>query len=158
MDWFQKEYPDYYQAVVFELTPEMKADPNRHYFKATRDFRYNHLISEPMKAWLSHGKKWKNKEKGLVYGPSHLSKYCDAILRGGDYCGGPNVTQEYYDEMHAYIERMKREKAVAKQNNQIEEKDADTSEKEDGSGRFAAPVKLFRHIAPKMLMESGYME
>jgi hypothetical protein len=77
MDWFQKEYPDYYQAVVFELTPEMKADPNRHYFKATRDFRYNHLISEPMKAWLSHGKKWKNKEKGLVYGPSHLSKRCD---------------------------------------------------------------------------------
>ena len=54
----------------------------------------------------------------------HIS-VSDAILRGGDYCGGPNVTQEYYDEMHAYIERMKREKAVAKQNNQIEEKDAD---------------------------------
>ena len=80
----------------------------------------------------------------------HIS-VSDAILRGGDYCGGPNVTQEYYDEMHAYIERMKREKAMAKQNNQIEEKDADTSEKEDGSGRFAAPVKPFRHIALKML-------
>ena len=87
---------------MFELTPGMKADPNRHYFKAT--FHYNLLISEPIKAWLSHGKNWKNNDKGLVYGPSHLSKYCDAILRGADYSGGLSVTQEYYDEIHAYIE------------------------------------------------------
>jgi hypothetical protein len=31
-----------------------------------------------MMAWLSHGNKWKDKEKGTVYGPSHLRKYLDA--------------------------------------------------------------------------------
>ena len=43
------------------------------------------------------------------------------------YSGGSHLTQEqeYCDEMGAYIESMKREKAVAKQNNQIEEKEVD---------------------------------
>ena len=94
----------------------------------------------------------------LLGGIKYLTKYPASLSDASVSNTRRNVTQEYYDEMHTYIERMKREKAMAKQNNQIEEKDADTSEKEDGSGRFAAPVKLFRHIAPKMLMESGYME
>ncbi|KAL7445325.1 hypothetical protein ACHAXM_009710 [Skeletonema potamos] len=78
-----------------------------------------------MMAWLSHGKKWRDKEKGTVYGPSHLRKYHDAAVKGAAYSGGLHLSQVYRDEMDAYIEVMKREKAVAKQNNQIEEKDAD---------------------------------
>jgi hypothetical protein len=88
MDWLKENYEEYYNKVVFELTPEMKADPSRHYYKATRDFRYDLLISEPTMAWLSHGKKWKNKEKGTVYGASHLRKYHDAVVKGAEYSGG----------------------------------------------------------------------
>lgn len=125
MNWFKEQYPEYYDKVVFPLTPEMKADPTRHYYKATRDFRYHLLVAPPMMAWLSHGKKWKNKEKGTVYGHSHLGKYHQAVKLGADYSGGSKLTQQYVDEMDAYMDNMKREKAEAKQNNQIEEKDAD---------------------------------
>ena len=119
--------PDYYREVVYNLTPEMKADPSRFYYKAKRDFHYDRLISEPMTAFCSHWKKWKDEAKTKQYGFSHIRKYhdADAILKCSEYSGGSHVSQEYRDEMNAYIESMKREKTVAKQNNQIEEKEAD---------------------------------
>ena len=46
-------------------------------------------------------------------------------MKCSEYSGGSHVSQEYRDEMNANIESMKREKTVAKQNNQIEEKEAD---------------------------------
>lgn len=118
MDYMEKYFPDYYAQVVFHLTEEMKADKSRHYFKATRDFRYSLLVGEPMKAFLSHGKKWKDEEKKIQYGQSHVRKYHDAVLRCAEYSGGDHLSQQYLDEMSAYIDSMKREKAAAKQNNQ----------------------------------------
>ncbi len=125
MNWWKIHYPDYYNEVVFNLTEEMKKDKTRHYYKATRDLRYDLLIAKMTMVFLSHGKKYKNKEKGITYGRSHIGKYHSAIIRGADYSGGSPLTQEYREEMDAYMESMKREKAAAKQNNQIEEKDAD---------------------------------
>lgn len=95
MDWFEENYPDYYKQVVFKLTPEMKADPSRHYYKATRDFRYDLLIPAPILAWLSHGKKWKDKEKGTVNGPSHLRKYHDAVVKSAAYSGGLHLSETH---------------------------------------------------------------
>ena len=54
MDLLKEHYREYYNKSVFELKPEMKADATRHYYKATRNFRYL-LIAETMMAWLSHG-------------------------------------------------------------------------------------------------------
>lgn len=125
MDYMEEHFPDYYAQVVFKLSDEMKADKSRHYFKATRDFRYSLLVGDPMKAFLSHGKKWKDKEKKIQYGQSHVRKYHDAVVRCAEFSGGDHLSQQYLDEMSAYIDSMKREKAAAKQNNQIEEKDAD---------------------------------
>ena len=125
IDYFEKHMPDYYREVVYNLPPEMKADPSRFYHKAKRDFHYDRLISEPMTAFCSHWKKWKDEAKTKQYGFSHIRKYHDAILKCSEYSGGSHVSQEYRDEMNANIESMKREKTVAKQNNQIEEKEAD---------------------------------
>ena len=125
MDYIKEHFPDYYEKVVFKLSDEMKADKSRHYFKATRDFHYHLLVGDPMKAFLSHGKKWKDKEKRIQYGQSHVRKYHDAVVRCAEFSGGYHLSQQYLDEMSAYIDSMKREKAAAKQNNQIEEKDAD---------------------------------
>ena len=57
MDYFEEHMPEYYREVVYNLTPEQKADPSRFYYAAKRDFYYNHLISAPMMAFCSHGKK-----------------------------------------------------------------------------------------------------
>ncbi len=126
MNYFQEHMPEYYRDVVYNLTPEQKTDPSRFYYAATRDFKYDRLISTPMTAFCSHGKKWKDEAKTKQYGFSHIRKYHDAILKCSEYSGGSHVTQEYRDEMNAYIKSMEREKSVAKQNNQIEErKEAD---------------------------------
>ena len=85
MDYFIKHSLDYYREVVFDLTPEMKADISRFYYKATQDFHYHRLISEPMTAFCSHGKKWKDEAKTKQYGFSHIIKYHDAILKCSEY-------------------------------------------------------------------------
>ncbi len=126
MNYFEEHMPEYYRDVVYNLTPEQKTDPSRFYYAATRDFKYDRLISTPMTAFCSHGKKWKDEAKTKQYGFSHIRKYHDAILKCSEYSGGSHVSQEYRDEMNAYIKSMEREKSVAKQNNQIEErKEAD---------------------------------
>jgi len=53
------------------------------------------LIPAPMMAWLSHGKKWKDKEKGTVYGPSHLRKYLDAVVKSAEYSGGLHLSKTH---------------------------------------------------------------
>jgi len=53
------------------------------------------LIPAPMMAWLSHGKKWKDKEKGTVSGPSHLRKYHDAVVKGAAYSGGLHLSKTH---------------------------------------------------------------
>ena len=87
--------------------------------------RYHLLEAQYTQAFLSHGLKWKDEAKGTTYGVSHLTKFHSAIVRGAEYSGGLQLTPEYRNEMDSYIDCMKREKATAKQNNQIEEKDAD---------------------------------
>ena len=91
IDYMEEHFPDYYAQVVFKLSDEMKADKSRHYFKATRDFRYSLLVGDPMKAFLSHGKKWKDKEKKIQYGQSHVRKYHDAVVRCAEFSGGDHT-------------------------------------------------------------------
>ena len=125
MSWWEENYPDYYKKVVFDLSPEMKADGARHYYKAKRDMRYDLLDPQYTQAFLSSGLKWKDEAKGTTYGLSHITKFHSAIVRGAEYSGGLQLTPEYRNEMDSYLDCMRREKATAKQNNQIEEKDAD---------------------------------
>jgi len=66
-----------------------------------------------------------DKEKKIQYGFSHVRKFHDAILKCSEYSGGSQLTEKYRLDMNAYIDSMRREKAHAKQNNQIEETNAD---------------------------------
>ena len=53
MSFFQRNYPEYYEKVVYDLTPAMKNNKARHYHKATRDFHYHLLDPKMTAAFLS---------------------------------------------------------------------------------------------------------
>ena len=121
IEFWKVHYPEYYDQVVFDLTPNQKSD-RRRYHTATQDLRYELLNPRMMKLFLSgHAK---TKQGGKHYSFEHARKYHDSIL----YCAklaGKFLTQQYIIEMKAFIKTFKKEKAAAKSEGKCEEKDAD---------------------------------
>jgi hypothetical protein len=122
--WMKRDYPREYSLLVFELSEEQKADLSRHYYTATHDIRYNLLDAKLIKLFLSGEKKWKNKEKTIQYNKDYIRGFHDAILKCAKY-SSYDLPLSYYPAMKEYIDTMKKEKAKAKSNRQVEEKDAD---------------------------------
>lgn len=123
--WWKDNYPSLHEELVFELTDEEKNDPLRQYHKATHDMHYDKLESRWVEVFLSAAKKWKDEEKKIVYGFSHLRKYHDAILKCSNFSKGGKLTEKYKTDMDAFLDNLEKEKTVAKSNNQVDEKDAD---------------------------------
>lgn len=122
--WWQEKYPQLYETIVFELEDTDKNDPTRHYHSATHDLRYDLLEPKWVKIFLSSAKKWKDKEKTIQYGFDHPRRYHDAILKCASL-SKYNLSSTYKTTMKAYLENLKKEKAKAKSNQQVDEKEAD---------------------------------
>lgn len=119
MRWIKREYPDLYDRIVFQLTPEDLQDLARHYNGATHDIRYDLLDPKWIKLFISSEKKWKDKAKKIQYGFDHPRRYHDAILKCAQ-SSRYNLPPNYAPEMKAYLDNMKKEKAKAKTNGQID--------------------------------------
>ena len=119
--FWAEHYPEYYGEVVFNLSPAQRAD-RRRYHTATQDLHYDRLNPELTKLYLSGGVK--KKKDGKHYGFEHVRKYHDAIL----YCSKlakQDLPRNYLTQMKQYIQVMKKEKANAKGQGEVEEQDAD---------------------------------
>ena len=122
--FLEKHYPDTHEKIVFVLTEEQRGEHNRFYYGATHDIRYNLLHPMFLKFFISGEKKWKDKEKTVQYGYDHPRRYHDAILKCcevSDYSLHP----AYRPTMKAFLDNLKKEKATAKANAQLDEKDSD---------------------------------
>ena len=84
MKWWQANYPDLYNEIVFEINEEDRNDLTKHYYGATHDLRYDLLDPKWVKYFISGEKKWKDKEKTKQYGYDHPRRYHDAILKCAD--------------------------------------------------------------------------
>ena len=65
--WWQSNYPELYENIVFKLTEEDKKNLTQHYYNATHDLRYDLLDPKWVKLFLSGAKKWKDKAKKIQY-------------------------------------------------------------------------------------------
>lgn len=72
----------YDREFFVDLTMKMQASQDFHYFTATQNFWYNHFESQPMMAFLNHGKKWIDYKKGITFRFSHIANYHHAIKSG----------------------------------------------------------------------------
>ena len=119
--FWQDHYPEYYDAVVYNLSAEQRAD-RRRFHTAKQDLRYDRLNPELTKLFLSGGVKLK--KDGKHYGFDHVRKYHDSIL----YCAKlakQDLPRAYLTSMKTYIQTLKKEKALAKGQGDIDEHDAD---------------------------------
>ena len=124
MRWLKQYYPDDYPKLVFEISDEEKTNPRRHYHNATHDFRYDLLHPDWIKLFISNAKKWKDKENGIQYGFDHPRMYHDAVLK----CSGKSnfsLHEDYRSHMKVYLDNLKKEKAKAKTDQQLDENGAD---------------------------------
>ena len=122
--WLAVNYPDTYDEVVYELTDEQRADPNRFYHTATHDIIFPKFESKWLKFFISDEKKWKDEARTIQYSYDHPRRYHDAILKCcevSDY----QLHPRYRPEMKAFLDNLKAEKAEAKSNNQLTENDSD---------------------------------
>ena len=122
--WLDDKYPYVYSQTVFELTEEQKAQPNRFYYDATHDFRYDQLEAMWIKLFISDTKKWKDDAKTMQYSYDHPRRYHDALLKCCEVSDF-ELHPQYRSQIKSFLENLKKEKATAKANNQLTENDSD---------------------------------
>ena len=125
--WWKKEYPEFYDEVVFEIPPDYdwELDVN-HYYTATHDARWHLVEARFVQYFLSSEKKWRNAEKTIQYGFDHPRRYHDACLKCASITEKEfGLHPKYRTEMKAFLDNLKREKVVAKSKKQLVESDAD---------------------------------
>ena len=119
--FWKAHYPAYYEQVVYNLSAEQRSD-RRRYHTSTQDVRYDRLNPKFMKYFLSGDVKIK--ADGKHYSFDHIRKFHDAVLHGA------KVAEEvlsplYLSQMKAYLKTLKKEKAKAKSNGNVDEQEAD---------------------------------
>ena len=107
IQWLKDNYPDHYDALVIELSPEQKAN-TRVYPKSTHDLRYNLLSPDVVKLFICATKI--NPKNNLHYGFDTLRKYHDAILYCSKLADVP-LPPEYKPKMKAFLDTIKKERA-----------------------------------------------
>jgi hypothetical protein len=66
MEWWQANYPDLYNEIVFEVIEYDQNDlTTKHYYGAKHDLQYDLLDPKWLKYFISGEKKWKDKEKTI---------------------------------------------------------------------------------------------
>jgi len=121
IQWLKDNYPDHYDALVFELSSEQKAN-TRVYPKSTHDLRYNLLSPDVVKLFICATKI--NPKNKLHYGFDTLRKYHDAILYCSKLADVP-LPPEYKPKMKAFLDTIKKETTKAKSEGKTKEQDAD---------------------------------
>jgi len=119
--WVETEYPDYHNAVVFELNQQQKAMTQIYFGESTHDLRYDILNPLFTQLFISANKM---KNAAAQYGFAHQRKYHDAIL-----WGAKKVRLEfpagYRQQMKDYLDTLAKEKTKAKEKGQVDEQEAD---------------------------------
>ena len=118
--FWKSDYPDYYEQVVVQLTPEQRAN-KRVFHTSTQDLQYNILDPLALQNFMSANKV---KPNGKEYSFDHIRKYHDAIL----FCEGLAelvIPATYKSSMKAYLDNMKKEKTKAKSGGKTDEQEAD---------------------------------
>ena len=119
--FWKDHYPTYHDEVVFSLSPEQRRDKRR-YWTAKHDLRYSRLNPELTKIYMSG--QVKTKADGKQYSYDHVRKYHDAILYGAKLAK-EDLPPGYASQMKTFLKTLKKEKANARSNGNVEEKEAD---------------------------------
>jgi hypothetical protein len=145
--WTKREYPEYCEEGVIELTEDQRGDVKR-YYKSTHDFVYSTINSDITKAFLSSKKYHPNRKtkdnKPIHYSFSHLRKFYDAILFGS-FRAKIALPPQYEMEMKSFIDSLKKEKVKAKKRGETDERESDP-----------IPYELYRKLC-KYAIDMGNM-
>jgi len=139
--WMKDNYIDYYNEVVYDLTPQQQANKTLYPGNnCTQDLRYDRLNVKMTTLFISANKI--NPSTGQNYGYDNLRKYHDAILYGSKLAEVP-LPAEYRANMKTYLDTFKKEATKAKSEGKTKEQDADP-----------IPFALYKLIC-KWAVESG---
>ena len=88
--WLEKDYPETFDKIVYELTEEEMNDPRYHYSMgknkmASHNIYWNLFTAEIMQTYLSGSMQYKDEEKQMKYTYDHLRNYHDAVLKCSEY-------------------------------------------------------------------------
>ena len=123
IEWLiNNNYNDYHDEVVFDLSPEQKANKTVYPGNCTQDLRYDRLNVTMTTLFISANKI--NSNTGKHYGFDNLRKYHDAILYGSKLAEVP-LPPEYRANMKTYLDTFKKETTKAKSEGKTKEQDAD---------------------------------
>jgi hypothetical protein len=99
--WLQEHYPDVADSSVCVITIEDRADPRLYFRDADEyDFMYSGLDPQYILGFLADLKN--KKEGGKFYGPSHISKFFDAI-KWGSLVSNRRLSTHFYTEMDKFM-------------------------------------------------------
>lgn len=130
-EFWEKEYPDYFEVGVKTLTQEEMNNADMYYHKNKYDILYEGLNVEMFKAFLASRKV---KISGKTTCHDHLRKYKDAVLWGAGQAG-VDLPSTFYSEMEKFLHSFKKETRKAKKDGLLDEQEADP-----------IPFTLFRQL------------
>ncbi len=121
--WLQEHYPDIADTSVRVVTIEDREDPRLYFRDADEyDFVYSGLDPQYILGFLADLKN--KKEGGKFYGPSHISKFFDAI-KWGSMVSNCRLSTQFYAEMDKFMACYKKEFADQKKKGNVDEREAD---------------------------------
>ena len=119
--WLEENYPAYTLQVVIPITPAMRSDPTRFFYKNEQALQYHMLQYPVIEAFLGDVKM---KEDGTHYSFSQQRKYYDSLLYGAEQMG-KYLGNNFSNAMDKYFDCLKKEKSNAKQEGKLDTEDAD---------------------------------
>lgn len=122
IQWWQKEYPMYYEIGTRALSEEERTNPMNFYHTCDRDIVYEGLRVDLVMAFMAANKT--KSSSGKVFSHEHLRKFNDAIIFGA-LIAKKRLSSEYYAEMGSFLSSFKKENAEARSRGNTDEKSAD---------------------------------
>jgi hypothetical protein len=119
--FWEKEYPEYFEVGVRELSAEEKADVLFFAYKNTHDIVYEGINVAMVKSFLASRKK---KECGKTCSHETIRKYRDAILWGSKQVK-VMLPSEFYDETDRFLRSFLKETKKARSDGMLDENEAD---------------------------------
>ena len=119
--WLEEHYTGHATTVVVPISPEMRDNTTRFFYKNEKDLEYHKLHYPVIEAFLGEAKLY---EDGTHYSYSQIRKYYDAILFGAEQTE-KYLTIDFSNRMDRYFDCLKKEKSNAKQEGNLETEEAD---------------------------------
>jgi len=120
-EFWQAEYPEYYNVGVRALSDEELSDEDKFWWKNKHDIVYEGINVKMVKAFLAHKK---IKSNGKMCSHVQLRKYNDAILFGAKKAR-TRLPRLFYEEIETYLNSFKKETRAAKRDGNLDEQEAD---------------------------------